>query len=66
MANDPLQGVTLDHLTPAHPAAPSQIFALRVRLAQSMDLYLFWLGVCVGAFVLVCVFLFIDAGKHSK
>ena len=31
-----------------------------------MGLILIWLGVCVGAFVLVAIFLFIDAGKHTK
>ncbi len=30
-----------------------------------MGLYWFWFGVCVGAFVLVCIFLFIDAGTGS-
>ena len=32
----------------------------------SVNLYLLWLAVCVGAFVLVCVWLFIDAGKGTK
>ena len=31
-----------------------------------MSLYLLWLGACVGALVLVCIFLFIDAGKGTK
>ena len=30
-----------------------------------MSLYLLWLGVCVAALVLVCIFLIIDAGKRS-
>jgi hypothetical protein len=34
--------------------------------AVTMGLYWFWLGVCAVAFVLVCIFLFIDAGKHTK
>ena len=29
-----------------------------------LPLYWFWLDVCVGAFALVCIFLFIDAGTR--
>jgi hypothetical protein len=35
-------------------------------MVSTVGLDLLWLGVCAGAFASVCLFLFIDAGTHTK